>query len=216
MMRRIGFVSALLLVPILVCQDASGKWKDGRSSNSVFVGAGILWPVGDWTGHRFAQGVNQFQRGLAFGFDFEHRFSESASLSLTGGYGSLDVSDWENYARSRGDNIDGSAYMLYGGLRLSFYIFNHQPNTLKMGVGVLYLGTYGHEQFKSFAYDYDFLPGSSVALLTGVEYEWSVNDSFALTARADLVVTPSGVKYVDGKEYSIYGIPTTLGVRFYL
>lgn len=216
MMNRIRFLPALLLVLILVCQHATGKWQDGRSGNSVFVGAGILWPVGDWMGHRFAQGVNQFQRGLAFGFDFEHRFSELASLSLTGGYGSLDVGDWENYASSRGDNIEGSAYMLYGGLRLNFYILNHRSNTVKMGVGALYLGTYGHETFRSFSYDYDFLPGSSVALLTGVEYEWSINDSFALTAKADLVVAPSGVEYVDGKGYSIFGIPTTLGIRFYL
>ena len=216
MMLRISYGARLLVVLIFVCQDASGKWQDARSSNSVFVGAGILWPVGDWTGHRFAQGVNQFQRGLTFALEFEHRFSELASFSLTGGYGSLDVNDWENYARSRGDNVEGSAYVLYGGLRLNFYIFNHRPNTLKMGVGVLYLGSHGQEQFRSFAYDYDFLPGSSVAFLTGVEYEWSINDSFALTAKADLVVAPSGVEYVDGKEYAIYGVPTTLGIRFYL
>ena len=209
-------MSAMLLVSFLTCHPASGKWQDGRSSNSVFLGAGVLWPVGDWTGHRFAQGVNQFQRGLAFGLDVEHRFSELASLSLTGGYGSLDVSDWENYARSRGDIIEGSAYMLYGGVRVNFYILNHRPNTVKLGIGVLYLGMYGHEQFKSFAYDYNFLPGSSVGFLTGVEYEWSINDSFALTTKGDLVVTPSGVKYVDGKAYSIFGIPTTLGIRFYL
>lgn len=212
--RSISVVTMLLAVFVLP-QDASAAWGEDSPRNSASVEGGVFWPVGDWTGHRFARGVNQFQRGLALGIEFEHRLSEVVGLAMMGGYGSLDVSDWEAYARSRGDNVEGSASVFYGGLRLKFYLFDHGSHTVKAGFGGLYFASHGQEQFRSFVYDYDFFSNSSAAFLAGIEYDLSVSNAIACMVKVDLVVLPSGVEYTDGKTYSIYGVPTTLGFRFF-
>ena len=208
-------VITMLLLSLEVPREAPATWGENSPRNSASVEAGIFWPFGDWTGHRFAQGVNQFQRGLALGIELEHRFSELVGMAVMGGYGSLDVSDWENYARSKGDFVEGSAYVFYGGARLKFYLFDQGSHSIKVGFGGLYFSSHGQEQFRSFVYNYDFFANSSAAFLAGMEYDVSIGTAIAGMLKIDLVVLPSGVEYVDGRTFSVYAVPTTLGFRFF-
>jgi hypothetical protein len=123
----------------------------------------------------------------------------------------LGTGDWETYSRARGDNVRSSARVLLVGVLLKPYLMRTFPDVLKLGFGVGNAFASGHETFRGFSYDYDFLKGGFV-FIGGVEYDRYFADKYAIVARACAVIG-EGLEYADGEGRLMITIPVTVGFR---
>ncbi len=208
-----------ILVLLMVLSGALGEsataqsWIDDHQT-SIRVRGGMFWPIAEWVRHRYAPGVDQFKRGPFIGLDLERRISNLLSIEATAAYGLLDLSAWEEYARSVGDDIDASAHFFYVGAVLKVYLLGG-VNNFKMASGVVYFSSDGRERFNGLEYDYDFVSARTIGFLSGLEYERFFTRSISISLKADVLIVPAAIRYADARKYTLYGLPTTLGVQFY-
>jgi len=205
------------VVLLLMFSTASGwcQTADELPGSSLGLDVGYYLPFGDWANHRFANGVNQFQSGLAFRGDLNFKVGRKFALAITGGYIDLNETDWEDYARKKGDQIGTSSSAAYFGLLLKPHLMVSQPDIiiLEFGAGVFFLN--GQETFMGITYAYDFLKGIRIGIIGGLEYERFLSEKFALSLRATCLIVPSGIHYADGLKHTITALPITAGVRVY-
>jgi hypothetical protein len=179
---------------------------------SIGIGAGYFLPVGDWKEHRYA-GVDQFAGHVAFQGDFEIRWSRLLGFALNAGYDHLGTGEWSDYAASRGDAVDASAFIFHAGIVWRPHLWEDRCNALSLLVGFNYSAPTGQETFEEITYDYDFMK-DKIGYQLGLEFEHDISESLALMVSVSGLIIPGGVEYADGVSYTITGLPMTAGVRF--
>ena len=214
--KKIVILSVLhVLIAAVSLSTAWGQTDDFRKTTSVGLDAGLFLPLGKWTEHRINPDVSQFQKGAVFGIDLERRFWKFMGLAVNMGFINLSSGDWENYAASRGDFVDASAYMLYIGFHFRPYLLSDGQNDLKAEIGFNFFGSHGQETFSMYTYDYDFLRPHAGFVL-GAEYDRFLSENVAVAVRAVCMFISPGIDYATGKDYTIIGFPLTLGIRFHV
>lgn len=215
MPRTTRSLTSAVLFLVLFTARGWCQTDDELSGSSLGLDVGYCLPFGDWTNHRFANGVNQFESGLAFRGDLNLKVGRKFALAITGGYIDLNATDWEDYARKKGDQIKASSSAAYVGLLLKPHLLISHPDVivLELGAGLFFLN--GQETFNGMTYDYDFLKGTRFGIIAGLEYGRFLSESFALSFRATGLIVPSGIQYADGLEHTITAVPITAGVRVF-
>jgi hypothetical protein len=187
----------------------------GQSRSVVFgIDGGYMFPLGEWNKHRYAEGVNQLQGGIALNGDMEFGIRR-IGIAMNGGYSNLSVAEWEKYAGSQGEELDASAYALYFGILLKIYLYERPPNTFNLEFGLNYFSLTGQETFTGKTYEYDFL-NSRFGFIAGMGYERFLNKQISFTVRLKGLFVPNGIQYADGEKQTIIGLQATSGFRFYL
>lgn len=205
-----GFLIGLMLVSAQIAVAENG----GRTT-VVGVDLGLGVPLGDWKNHRFAENVTQFGIGIGGAMSVEGRFWDWGGLEIGGGIINLSTSDWEDFVRAQGENINTSAYLYYFNLLLKIYPLNQKPNIIKTRLGFGIVGAGANESYQGESYDYDFLKVQG-GLFVGVEYVRFLNDVLAISLNTSLLVAFEGIKYADGEDKTIIALPVFLGLRFHL
>jgi hypothetical protein len=205
------FFCALLTSPGVYSQT-----DDMAAKNSLALRCGYSWLQGDWTNNRVAPAVKFFEGNVTFEADLEFRLSDRLSLGVQGGYTGLDMSDWQNYASSRGGPISASSSMTYGGIMLRPHLKVSKPDIIKMEFGPVALFASGKESVGGRFYNYDFFKSMKVGAQGGIEYLRLLNENFGISLKASGIVVPSGVEYADGETRTVTLLPITLGIRFLL
>lgn len=215
MVRTAKSLTGAILFLILSTSSGWCQATDELPGSSLGLDVGYFFPFGNWVNHRFASGVNQFQSGLTFRGDLNFKVGRKFALAITGGYMNFDETDWEEYARNMGDQISTSSSAAYIGLLLKPHLMISQPDiiVLEFGAGVFFLN--GQETFEGMTYDYDFLKGTRIGIIGGLEYERFLSESFALSVRASCLIVLTGIHYADGLEHTIIALPITAGVRVF-
>ena len=206
----IGIVSLFLGATTARCQP---EIRSARSSFALRGGYGFA--AGNWASSRVAPGVSLFAGGGEFGADLELAVSDRVTIAVEGGYGTLSGSQWEEYVRSRGDNLNVTASMAYCGLLLRPHIRLSGSDVLKLEVGPLVLFPSGSETIRGRVFEYDFFSTTRMGGEGGVEYERLLGGDFALTVRLAVIVVPSGVSYADGERRTLVSLPASAGVRVF-
>jgi len=214
-----GAAVMVLLAAVAAGQDVITEQADtpteqirGRFSFGGNIGA--FAPKGDWAEHRYGQGVKQFSRGLFIEGILEFEIAKWGGLAITFGGGGLGTGDWVDYAASQDDEVTASARMYLFGFLFRPYLLNRPNQILKLDVGGGSISPSGSESFNNISYDYDFLY-SRFVFITGLEYCHFFKPQLAVALRVGLLYADGGVQYSDGLTHSIYGMPLTIGIRFY-
>jgi len=194
--------------------DMPGGESRGRFSFGANIGT--FEPRGDWADHPYAKGVKQFSRGLFMEGIIEFEVAKWGGFALSFGGCGLGTSDWVDYAASQDDQITASARMYLFGVYFRPYLLNRPTGILKLDVGCGSLSPSGSENYNDLhiSYDYDFLK-SGLVLITGFEYCHFFKPNLAVALRAGLLYADGAVEYADGPKHSIFGMPLTVGIRFY-
>jgi hypothetical protein len=216
MIRTTQFLTGALLFLFLSTVSGWCQAADELPGTSLGLDVGYFFPFGNWVNHRFANDADQFQGGFVFRGDLNFKVGRKFALAITGGYMNLDETDWEEYAGKMGDQITTSSSAAYLGLLLKPHLMISQPDIiiLEVGAGVFFLN--GQETFEGMTYDYDFLKGTRIGIIGGLEYERFLSESFALSIRATCMIVLSGIHYADGLEHTITALPITAGFRVIL
>lgn len=202
----------LVVVLAVLGAPSVGRSEKADPGVSLEIHGGYFTPVGDWTAHRYAEGVDQLRGGFMIGGEFEFPLW-GLHWSLFYDYTRLDTSPWEEYAQSQGDDISASAAMSDFGLRIKHYLARGGPDYLNLHVG---LGSYnmrGTESYAGRTYDYDFLQ-NGFGLSVGFGYKRKLGPQIALVLRVDFFIAAEGIKYADGESADVYGVPVTLGIGY--
>ena len=207
---------ALLILAILIPAGASGQAIDSSRRSSIGLRIGYLFTAGEWNSVRYAPEIRFLKGGFSVGADFEIPLTDKLSLAIDGGYQPLDGSDWEAYARSRGDEVAISAAFVYLGVLLRPYLKAGGPDIFwcEFGPAVLFPG--GEERFNGAFYTYDFFNSTRFGGEGAVAYGRMLSDQVAVSLRIAGMVIPSGISYADGESRTLIAFPLTLGLRFTL
>ena len=201
-----------IAVLVLVLATANCRAGDSDPGSSLGVHFGYFVPFGDWTAHRYAEGVDLFQGDFTFGGELELRiFGVHVGFFLN--YTRLRTTDWENFAQSQGDDISASASMTDYGIRFKYYFVRNAPNFVNLSLGVGGYNLRGQESFAGRTYDYDFLDGG-VGITLGCAYKRQMSPRLALTLEARVIFVAEGVKYADGEVHDVIGVPVTVGLSY--
>ena len=203
-------LSSLLVLLVVPLYTALGFTR----TTSVGLNVGLFLPASDWKDHRYAPAIDQFSTSFTFDVDLESKLMSWGGLGFKIGYVNLNMSKWEDYSRSQGDAINASAYLIYAGPVLKPYLWSDKYNIVKLELGIPYVTSDGDESFDSFIYQYDFL-AERIGFLVGLEYDRHLSNKAALVLKISTLIVPSGVIYADGLDYTVIGLPFTLGVRFH-
>jgi hypothetical protein len=209
---RLVLMGAVLLT--LVGSNVLGQTGEARGKFSVGLHAGMFLPMGAWTEHRFAPGVNQFQKGIYGGGILEMELGSRVGLGLEFGYEKLDVGDWVDYAALKGDRISASAEMGHIGILLRPYLLKRTRDLLKLDFGFALVFPSGQETYAPTTYTYDFMK-ANIGFVTGLEFDHFVSARMAIAGRLNVIMVSSGIKYADGVSHAIYGLPVSVGIRYY-
>lgn len=215
MLNGIKCSVAAVAITFLLTASIFGQADADSKTFSIGVGVGGFFPQDKWKEHRYASGIDQFQKGIAVEFDLEKKFWRWGGMAINFGYSHLGTGDWEEYARSQDDIVDASANMFHVGLLLKPYLITRQSDILKLDLGLNLFAPSGRETFEVVSYKYDFLK-SQFGVIIGVEYNHILGDNIALGVNLAGVIVPAGVKYADDENHTIMGFPLTAGVRFLL
>lgn len=217
MVLPIGIAAIFLLASPVVGQDdstAAARPERTHGKFSLGGGIGVFQPVGSWADHRYAPGINQFTRGFTAEAVLEYQLADWVGLGGVIGGGGLGTGEWVDYAASMGSDVTASAKMFYLAALVRLYLLNRPKYMLKLDLGGGTFGPTGQESYLYFTYDYNFLKSQGLALI-GLEYCLFVKPKLALAGRASLFIAADGVEYADGLKRTIYGLPITVGLRFY-
>jgi len=219
MLNRMKYGPALLAISLALPNGAWGQFEMEQvdkefSSWIIGIDAGYFQPLGTWTDHRYARGVDLFRGSVAFNVDLERRMRR-VGVALNAGYANLNAGAWEDYAAAKGDRIESSASLLHFSALLRPYLKTSKPDVVNLELGVLYLLPQSQERFANRSYDYDFLT-RGFGFIAGLRYERYLNRTTALALRISGVLVPSGVQYADGEKHLLSGLPITMGIRFEL
>ncbi|NUO78802.1 hypothetical protein HUU05_01895 [candidate division KSB1 bacterium] len=204
------------LMCLLFLMPKDGKAQEVRQFPYLTLGinGGYFQPNGDWTAHRYAQGLDLFQGGATVHGEFELVYAR-VGIALRAGYANLSTTEWEEYASARGDEIQASASLFHVGVLLKPYLKTSEPDVIKLELGVLYALANGEEQFDNTRFEYDFF-NSGFGFTGGVGYEHYFSRTTALTAQAITVLVLNGVRYADGEQHTLRGLSLVLGIRYKL
>ncbi len=212
----VRFYAFSVACALIIAMDAMAQSNTESAQNSIGIRGGYSWPMGDWSDQRTAPGVRLFKGSVMFDADMEFSLSDRVSLALNGGYSGLDASDWENYAKSRGDNVSVSASLAYVGLLLRAHVKVSKLDIIAIDIGPVVLFESASETFGIRSYEYDFFHSVRFGVQGGIEYDRCVSESVAVTLRLAGIVAPSGMKYADGESRTVIALPVTAGLRFSL
>jgi hypothetical protein len=192
-----------------------GQTDTGFVKSSLGISIGRSWMGGDWSKSRIAPAVNLFTGGLALEADLEFRLSDRLTLAVIGSYAALDGSDWENYTRSKGDNVSVRASMILAGVMLRPFIKTSKPDLIRVEFGPVALFASGEESFQGRVYAYDFFSSFKIGARGGIEYDRVLSDDIAISVRVAGIFVPSGIEYGDGESRTVIALPVTAGIRFF-
>ncbi len=180
--------------------------------SSIGLDVGYFLPLGEWSNHPYAEGVQQFNGSFMIGAELEFKLF-SLPMGIFYHYAKLDVSEWEDFANSQGSPIAASANSSDFGLVFKIYVLKQKPSFLNLEIGGGYSSLQGRESFTEFSYNYTFLkPG--VCMIVGLNYRYMVAEKVLLTVGTRLFYRPEGVEYANRKTFDVTVLPVSLGVRF--
>jgi len=210
------FACSIFLVVLVFASNAQDEEKSKSQYPRASLGilAGYSSPIGEWKKHRFAP-VNQFGGGFSIGGDLEIRLSPKAGIGIVVGYTQLDVSAWEGYAATQGDEVSASASALNIGILLMPYLLDTGPSVLKLEIGAVLILPSGRERTDRFTYEYDFMRSPGFGILLGLEYEYFTGESVSFTVGGGTMIVFSGVEYADGLDNTLTLAPVMGGVKFH-
>jgi hypothetical protein len=197
-----------ILLSTAICQAA-----DRDPGSSLGIHFGYFAPFGDWTEHRYAQGVDLFQGDFTFGGELEVQIV-SIYAGFFYNYMRLRTGDWENYAQSQGDDLSASASMNEFGVRFKYYFTTDAPNFANLSLGLAGYNLQGNESYGGRTYDYDFLDGG-VGITLGSAYKRMLSPRVALDVEVRVFFVIEGVKYADGEVRDVMGAPVTAGLSYH-
>lgn len=214
-MRNIDriLLSGLLMV-LFWTTGAAGQAEQAHGKFSIGAGIGVFQPMGDWTDHRYAPGVDQFSRGFLGEGIIEYQFGTWGAAAAFFSGSSLGVGDWEDYAQSMGDDVTANAHMYHYGVLFRPYLLYRPAHIVKLDFGIGVFQAKGNESFLYFSYDYTFLQDKA-SLITGIEYSRFFNRNLAISVRVGFLFADGGVNFADGFTQNVMGLPVTVGIRFY-
>lgn len=212
MLNRLKYLLTLTALSLVMPQN--GMAQAERKFPYLMLGfdAGYFQPLGAWTAHRYAKGVDLFRGSVAFNGDLELAIP-NFGIALRAGYTNLGLGEWEDYATTKGDKIEASASIIHFGVLLRPYLKMSKPHVIKLEFGLMYSMLQGDERFDNRHFEYDFLK-SGLGFVAGTGYDRYLNSTTALTFRVGGVIMPTGVRYADGEQHVLSGLPITLGIRF--
>jgi hypothetical protein len=170
---------------------------------SVAGEIGYFLPVGDWTTHRFAPGVNQFEGGYTVWPELELRIND-IGISAFYSYTKLGAGDWEQFVGREGEDLFASGSLSQLGGAVRYYFVNTGRHFADLEGGLSYVFLNGSEKYRGYEYEYDFLQ-SGVGFLGGVGYQYAFNKRLSLVLPVRFLWKPEGIKYPEGKTYDVFG-----------
>lgn len=165
---------------------------------------GYFLPLGEWTSHRYAPGINQFQGGYTVSPELEIKFSD-IGIGIFYSYTNLRTTEWEDFVNGQGETLFASGSLSQLGGVVQYYFVNTVRNSIYIEGGLSYVFLKGNEQFKGFDYEYDFL-NSGLGFLAGTGYQYSFNNRLSILLTVRFLWRPEGIKYPEGKTYDIFGM----------
>jgi hypothetical protein len=206
---------SVFLISLMVVSAETAVADNGGRTTVFGADLGLGVPLGAWKNHRYVENVNQFGIGMGVALSVEGRFWNWGGMEIGGGIINMSTSDWEDYVRAQGENINTSAHLSYFNLLLKVYPLNRKPNVIKTRLGFGVVAASAKESYLGESYDYDFLKVQG-GLFIGVEYVRFLNDVLAISLNTSLLVAFEGVKYADGEDKAVIALPVFLGLRFHL
>ncbi len=206
----------LVVIALVLLMPNVGRTQEMRQFPYLALGinGGYFQPNGDWSAHRYAQGVELFQGGPTVNAELELAYAR-VGIALRAGYADFRTKEWEEYANARGDEVQASASLFHVGVMLKPYLKTSEPDVIKLELGVVYATPSGEERFDNRRFEYDFF-NSGFGFIGGVGYDHYFNRTTALTVQAVALLVPGGVRYADGEEHVLRGVSLTLGIRYKL
>jgi hypothetical protein len=212
-MRATTNQTARLAIVLLVGLAATCcRAGDRGPGTNLGVHFGYFTTLGDWTQHRYAPGVDLLQGSFTFGGELELRFL-GLHAGIFADYTRLRTKEWEDYARSQGDDVSASASMANYGVRFKYYFASSSPTYANVSLGVGGYDLRGHESFGGRTYDYDFLAGGA-GIVVGCGFKRELSPQVAVTAEARAIFVIEGMKYADGEVRDVIGAPLTIGLCY--
>jgi hypothetical protein len=205
-------VLGLLIAASLPCLALAGPGPAPDKTNSLALNFGYFAPLGDWKAHPYAPGVDLLKGGFTLGGELEgHLIGINFALFMN--YTRFGMGDWVDYARSQGDYITASTSMVSTGLLAKFYFMRSWASFMDFDLGFAYCAFNGHESYDTYSYDYNFLR-DEVGMVFGLGFWQTMSPSLALTLNIRTLILFEGVRYPDGVQHDIYGMPLTAGLRY--
>jgi hypothetical protein len=172
---------------------------------------GYLQPLGEWTAHRYAPGVDQFQGSYTVAPEFEVKIGD-IGISVLYVYSSLSTAEWEDYVSGQGGGLSASGSLSQLGGVVKYYLIDTERNAVHIEGGLSYLFLNGNEQYRGFDYEYDFLK-SGLGFLAGAGYEYAFNEQLSAVTPVRFLWRPEGIKYPEGKADDIFGLLLMVGLK---
>lgn len=199
-------------VVIGVLAATAGASQAEKSVEFSAIGrVGYFLPLGDWTSHRYAQGVDQFQGGYSVSPEFEIKFGD-IGVCLLYSYTGLRTTEWEDFVGGQGESLFASGSLSQVGGALQYYFVNTDRNAAHIEGGMSYVFLGGNEQYRGTDYEYDFLQ-SGVGFLAGIGYQFGFNKRLSLTLPVRFLWRPEGVRYPEGKTEDVFGLLFLPGLK---
>ncbi len=205
-------VLGLLIAASLPCRVLAAPGPAPDDTRSVGLNLGYFAPLGDWKVHPYAPGVDLLKGGFTIGGELEgHLIGINFAVFMN--YTRFRLSDWVDYARSQGDYITASTSMVSTGLLAKFYFMRSRASFMDFDLGFAYCAFNGHESYDTYSYDYNFLR-DRVGMIFGLGFWQTMSPSLALTLNVRTLLIFEGVRYPDGLQHDVYGMPLTAGLRY--
>jgi len=206
----------LVVALLILCGDpADGQEPVSAVRNSISIQAGYARAQGEWTEHPYAP-VAYFRQNFVVGGDLSFKLTDNLALSVNGMYSGLDTGDWEDFAASSGDIVEGTASIGFIAILMRPYLKNTAPDLLLFDIGPLILFAGGSEKIGTRSLNYDFMSSPRFGGLAAFEYDRCLGENFAVYFRVGLLFVPSALQYADGWSPGLVTVPLTAGWRVLL
>ena len=201
----------ILIAMAILTMTATACFGQDSIEFSVIGRAGYFLPLGEWSSHRYAPGVNQFQGGYLVSPELELKFND-IGIALWYSYASLRTTEWEDFVSGQGESLFASGSLSALGGAIQYYFIDTERNSVHIEGGLSYVYCKGNEQFKGFDYECDFLK-SGMGFLGGAGYQYSFNERLSMLLPVRFLWRPEGIKYPEGKTYDIFGMYFLPGLK---
>jgi hypothetical protein len=209
---KILLVLSLLIAATLPCRGMASPGPAPDDTHAVGLNIGYFAPIGDWKAHRYAEGVDLLKGGFTIGGELEGRLI-GINLALFMNYTRFRLNDWIDYARSQGDNITATTSMVSSGLLAKIYFMRSRASFMDFDLGFAYCAFNGHESYDTDSYEYTFLQNRG-GMIFGLGFWQTMSPSLALTLNMRALLVFEGVRYADGLQHDVFGMPLTAGLRY--
>jgi len=200
------------LVAVGICAIAAGPcFAKDTVEFSVLGKVGYSLPLGEWTSHRYAPGIDQFQGGYTVSPELEIKFGD-LGISIMYTYSSMSTTEWEDYVGGQGENLFASGSLSQLGGVIQYYFVDTGRNAAHIEGGLSYIFLNGDEQYRGYDYKYDFLK-SGLGFLAGAGYQYAFNERLSVVLPVRFLWRPEGIKYREGKTHDIFGLLFMPGLK---